>query len=225
MTDRWHTYIAGNLAAAGARTAAAYDAWRYLGPVLDRIHVRFPRGARILELGCGAGLHAALLSAWGYEVTAVDNDPAIVELARETSKEFGNPFEAVVGDATDLPDDLTGRFDLVFSLGLMEHFDRAETVRLLREQSRVARHVMAVVPSRYTRYAGQITDERIYPLRGWRSMFREAGLRIDESLVFTEPPTRTARAVRLALPAAAYRVVQRELTYGMSICVFGSASG
>ncbi|HEV7898104.1 MAG TPA: class I SAM-dependent methyltransferase [Planosporangium sp.] len=213
-----------NLDAANERIAASYDAWRYLGPVLDRIHTRFKPGMRILELGCGAGLHAALLSAWGYEVTAVDNDERIVKLAAETAQAFGSRFEAVLADATQLPDEWSTQFDLVFSLGLMEHFDRDVTVRLLREQARVARHVMVVVPSRYTRYVGiGITDERIYTIHGWRSIFRDAGLTIDDSLVFTEPPTKLARMARLALPAAIYKTLQRELTYGMSISLFGSS--
>ncbi|GAA1809656.1 class I SAM-dependent methyltransferase [Planosporangium flavigriseum] len=222
MTDRWHSYIVNNLEAANERIAAAYDAWQYLGPVLDRIHARYQPGARILELGCGAGLHAAVLSAWGYEVTAVDNDQRIVDLAAETAQALGSGFEATLADATQLPEEWTGKFDLVFSLGLMEHFDRDVTVQLLREQARVSRNVMVVVPSRYTRYVG-ITDERIYSIHGWRSIFRDAGLTIDESLVFAEPPTKIARVARLALPLAVYKTLQRELTYGMSICLFGKS--
>jgi hypothetical protein len=59
--------------------------------------------------------------------------------------------------------------------------------------------------------------------RRWRSIFRDAGLTIDESLVFAAPPTKVARVARLALPLAVYKTLQRELTYGMSICLFGSS--
>lgn len=223
MSDRRRAPIAEIPKVAGQRIPAAYDAWRYLGPVLDRVHTRYRPGARIAELGCGAGLYSALLSSWGYRVTAVDNDPDAVDVAAETAQVLGNPFDAVLADPTNLPRSWSGRFDLIFSLGLMDRFDRDGAVRLLRDQARVARQVMAVMPTRYTRHGGSCTtDGRIDTLRGWRSIFRDAGLRVDESLVFTEPPTRPARLTRLALPPVVYRTVQRNLTYGMSICVFGS---
>lgn len=162
MTDRWHDYIAGAIDDAGSPTAAAYRTWTYMAPVLDRIRVRLPSGSRILELGCGAGFHAVLLASWGYEVTGVDSDPRIVELASRMAAVFGQERATFqVADATSLPEAVSG-FDLAFSLGLIEHFDREVAVEMLRQQARAASRVMAVIPTRHIHYAITPSDERFY---------------------------------------------------------------
>src|SRR5512137_621210 len=51
--------------------------------VMQTIERTFPRGARLLDLGCGTGIDAAYLSARGYEVTAIDASPAMAARANE----------------------------------------------------------------------------------------------------------------------------------------------
>jgi SAM-dependent methyltransferase len=220
VTERWKRYVDGSVEDAGGRLAAAFAGWRYLTPVLDSIRRSFPPGSRILEIGCGAALHASLLASWGYEMTAGDNDEGVLQTARETVSAFGVDVRLLLLDATALPPDLGG-FDLVFSLGLMEHFERDVTVALLRRQAETARWVMAVVPTRHTRYAATITDERIYARRTWETMFAEAGLSVRESFVFGDLPTLPAAVLRRTAPMPAYRWLQRTFDYGMNVCVFG----
>jgi len=55
---------------------------RHLDPFLDRL----TPGARILELGCGAGQDAAHMAARGFSVDPTDATPAMVLLAREISR-------------------------------------------------------------------------------------------------------------------------------------------
>jgi hypothetical protein len=55
-----------------------------------------------------------------------------------------------------------GSYDLVFSLGLMEHFDREVIADLLRRQRGIAREVLTEIPSKHTVPGAAITDERIY---------------------------------------------------------------
>ncbi len=75
---------------------AAYDdfAWfydRYWGeefhglafPILERIWLeRTPEGANILDVCCGTGQLAALLTSRGYQVTGLDNSQRMIECAR-----------------------------------------------------------------------------------------------------------------------------------------------
>lgn len=53
---------------------------RHLDPFLDRL----APGARILELGCGAGQDAAHMAARGFIVDPTDATEAMVQLARQT---------------------------------------------------------------------------------------------------------------------------------------------
>lgn len=76
-------------------------------------------------------------------------------------------------------------------------------------------------PTRYTRYAGLVTDERLHRRKQVDAFVRRAGLRVRESFVYGEVPTRAARNLERLLPGALYRQVQRIWTYGMGICSVG----
>ena len=81
-----------------AREAAAVDAL---------IRERVPDAREVLELGCGPGLHAALLARRGYRVTGVDRSAAMLAQARPArgvtllrgdlrTARLGRTFDAVV---------------------------------------------------------------------------------------------------------------------------------
>ena len=72
-------------------------------------------GARILELGSGAGRVAMDLVARGHAVTGVDSEPALLDVARENASSLAEDARArlrfVQGDMTSF--DLSARFDRV----------------------------------------------------------------------------------------------------------------
>ncbi|MEX0989842.1 MAG: class I SAM-dependent methyltransferase [Actinomycetota bacterium] len=207
MTDRWHEYVSGGLSAEGDPLAAAYRSWTYLRPLLIRMRRALPQGGRVLELGCGAGLVSALFASWGHHVTAVDNDEDIVRTARETTRRLGQSIDVVLADALNPPGYLRG-FDLVFSLGLVEHFDRDVTVEMLRRQRDMANTVVPVIPTRHTRHADGISDERIYSLREFRDLLRDASLETSQVFAFGDVPSLPARAMRNSLPPRLYQMLQ-----------------
>ncbi|MEA2423028.1 MAG: hypothetical protein QOF55_2127 [Thermoleophilaceae bacterium] len=106
-------------------TTAAYDA---LAPFYDRYMHGQPftrwlahlerialghglRGSRLLDVACGTGQSFLPMVERGYEVTACDISPAMVDLAQAAA---GNDADVFVADARDLP--TVGRFDLVTCL-------------------------------------------------------------------------------------------------------------
>jgi SAM-dependent methyltransferase len=67
----------GSSNGASPETTSTYGAW------LDELAVRIPPGARVLDLGCGAGVPAALdLMQRGFNVTGVDISEVQVERAQ-----------------------------------------------------------------------------------------------------------------------------------------------
>lgn len=79
-------------------------------PILDRIWLpRVPPSARILDVCCGTGFLARLLSRRNYAVTGIDASPAMIAHARETAPD--NEFH--VADASDFQ--LPGSFDAAVS--------------------------------------------------------------------------------------------------------------
>jgi SAM-dependent methyltransferase len=127
--------------------AAVYDTMTrlLLGPFVERIAADVaaaaPRGARVLEVGCGPGhLSIRLARHHGFDVTALDLDPAMVARARANAdrpehRDRRRP-SFLVADAAALafPD---GSFDLVVSTLSMHHW--ADPAAGLAEIGRVLR--------------------------------------------------------------------------------------
>jgi 2-polyprenyl-3-methyl-5-hydroxy-6-metoxy-1,4-benzoquinol methylase len=89
--------------------------------------VELPPGARVLEVGCGAGFAARYLHGRFSHYLGIDHSAALISIAREVNgRDPAVRFEA--GDALDLQGD--ERFDLVLMVGVLHHVPEAE--RLVR---------------------------------------------------------------------------------------------
>jgi 2-polyprenyl-3-methyl-5-hydroxy-6-metoxy-1,4-benzoquinol methylase len=94
------------------------------------------RGARVLEIGCGMGLHTSLMAGAGAEVEAIDLSPTSIEATRKRLELLGLSARVQQADAERLPfADRT--FDLVWSWGVIHH--SARTTRIVREIGRVTK--------------------------------------------------------------------------------------
>ena len=223
MTERWRSYIARGVEAAGSGLAFATEQWMALFPVYLAIRRALPAGGRVLDVGCGAGAFTALLAHRGFEAVGIDEDPDVVSCAREMAGDLRAPIRIERAAADDLSV-FYDQFDLVYSLGVVEHFEPSVTIDLMREQARCAPLVLAAVPTRFTRYAGSLSDERLYTRRRFTELVAQSGLRVRESFVYGEVPTRTARNLERALPGAVYRRLKHACSYGMGICCVGERS-
>lgn len=101
-----------------------------------------PRGARILDAGCGTGRVGGELGNRGHAVTGVDVDPTLIHHAKQDYPES----TWVVGDLAsgDIP---SGPFDIVFTAGnVLTFLDPAERpvalAALAREVAEDGRMVM-----------------------------------------------------------------------------------
>jgi SAM-dependent methyltransferase len=86
-----------------------YELW--LGNLLPELQRLGLKGNRLLDVACGTGKSFIPMLNRGWEVTASDISPAMVELARA---KVGDAVDLSVADMRDLPD--FGQFDLVWCL-------------------------------------------------------------------------------------------------------------
>jgi SAM-dependent methyltransferase len=78
---------------------------------------------RFIDIGCGLGQWLIYFhETFGYDVTGVDNSPAACEQARRNLHLASVPGEIICGDVMSAPLE-PGSFDVVYSGGLIEHFD------------------------------------------------------------------------------------------------------
>lgn len=108
-------------------------------------------GARVLEVGCGSSEWLPQLAlATGCMVVGVDIEPFAAELASANLHGAGVGGRILCRDAFDLEQnaELKGRFDLVYSMGVMEHFrDVVERLAVIREYLRKGGRILTTVPN------------------------------------------------------------------------------
>jgi 2-polyprenyl-3-methyl-5-hydroxy-6-metoxy-1,4-benzoquinol methylase len=134
-------------------------------------------GQRVLEVGCGMGLHTELMAGAGAEVTAIDISPTSVAAtkARLALKDIAADVREADAETIEFED----QFDFIWSWGVIHHSSR--TGRVLRNLHRALRpggelrfmvysldgmQAYAVIASRYLLgfWRGRSLDELL-----WRS--------------------------------------------------------
>lgn len=95
----------------------------------ERLH-----GARVLEIGCGMGLHTELMTRAGARVTAIDLSPTSVMSTTRRLALKGLSAKVIEADAEELAFDANS-FDFVWSWGVIHH--SARTGRIVRQIARV----------------------------------------------------------------------------------------
>jgi SAM-dependent methyltransferase len=82
------------------------------------------RAASLIELGCGGSVYLPYFALrYGLAVAGLDYSDQGCARARAILDAHGAAGEIVEGDLFSPPEALRGRFDIVFSMGLLEHFD------------------------------------------------------------------------------------------------------
>lgn len=220
MTERWQEYFDSHGAFESDWLKTAVGHWGFHETLYGMIQRHCPSPARLLDIGSGPGWSDLFLAACGYEVTGVDNEPRLVTLARDQASRLGVSANFEEGDAFDLSP-FHDRFDLVFSCGVLEHFDREVTVQLLREQAKCASKVLIQIPTHYTAYTGEITDERIYTVNELRHIVEDAGMRVIASFGYGDVTVTSPQIwARRLLPRAIWRLLQNR-GFAYSIAVIG----
>jgi 2-polyprenyl-3-methyl-5-hydroxy-6-metoxy-1,4-benzoquinol methylase len=123
-------------------------------------------GARVLEVGCGAGLVAIELARAGYDVDCIDSSSAMVELAAAEAKEadMSGRLRVDVGDVHSLGFDASS-FDLVIALGVVPFLSAPG--QALAEMARVTRPGGSVLFTSDNKYRlNSLLDPRFVPFPG-----------------------------------------------------------
>ena len=132
--------------------------------LLINLHINNPN---ILELGAGTGHDSAwLLKKFGGKATLIDNCDYIVS---KSNKYFSRKKLNVTYLKSNIEDvKFKNRYDLVFSIGLIEHYYNKELYKIFKkhmEASKKNGYVMVFVPNRtsiYKFYRKLLTSLRLW---------------------------------------------------------------
>jgi ubiquinone/menaquinone biosynthesis C-methylase UbiE len=123
---------------------------RYVCNYIDTIGLK--RGARVLDLGCGAGFTSLQLLQRGCIVTGIDISEKMLDVARKNCSHFGPERNITfhLGNAEQLYLQ-DASFDAVIALGLLEYTERDG--RALHEMTRILKlggYLILSVPNRFS---------------------------------------------------------------------------
>ena len=186
-----------------------------------RAFAGLPAGSRLLEIGAGRSRWLPYFARqFGFWVTGLDYSQEGCEQARAILDRAGEAGEVVCADLFAPPADMLGRFDLVVSFGVVEHFaDTAGGVAACARLLAPGGHMITTVPNMRGAPGAlqRLLDPAIYRIhvtlrpRDLRAAHASAGLDVLECgylmpanlrVVVVNPKRRGRRPLRRALAAA-----------------------
>lgn len=125
----------------------------------------------ILEAGCGTGVISTYLANKGFIVTSVDNEQDMLNIARKISKIYNKNPVFIKQDINKL-NYPRNHFGVVFSHGVLEHFNDDQIVFLLKQQLKISHTLIFSIPTNYLdekkdRYYG---NERFLNRTKWEDL-------------------------------------------------------
>lgn len=101
----------------------------------------------ILEIGCGSGETILQLARQKRICTAIDYSQSSIDLLNIAAKKLNISVSSMLYDARQKLPFGKKDFDIVFQAGLLEHFNRAERVSLLKLWRPVCKKMISLIPN------------------------------------------------------------------------------
>ena len=179
-----------------------------LGYVAARVPLA---GARVLDVGCGAGLLSEAMAGEGARVTALDLSPELVEVAKLHLLESGRQVDYRLQSVEALAAEMPGAFDAITCMEMLEHVpDPASVLQacatLLKPGGRLLLSTLNRTPAAFAlaivgaEYVARLLPRGTHDYKSFirpselASWLREAGLAIEDvSGLAYDPIRRTAR--------------------------------
>ena len=157
---------------------------------------QWPKGARVLELGCGAGALTYELSRAGFDCTAVEHSPAAAAIAADINR---GPNAA---DIRTEAEDWNAAFDYLVALEVLEHIeDDHAALASWRQWLRPGGQMLLSVPAHPSRWnaadewAGHV---RRYRRQQLRDVLEGAGMRVEAIECYGFPLANVLEPIRAA---------------------------
>jgi ubiquinone/menaquinone biosynthesis C-methylase UbiE len=119
------------------RVAGIYD--RLFEPLNRRLRLlgvrMYPpeQGMKVLDIGCGTGVHLDIYRRSGCELYGIDNSPSMLGIAKSR---LGEDADLRLGDATNMPY-ASNTFDLIVCMLVLHEMDQMTRLSVIAEMKRV----------------------------------------------------------------------------------------
>jgi 2-polyprenyl-3-methyl-5-hydroxy-6-metoxy-1,4-benzoquinol methylase len=122
---------------------------RRFASAFDAVLSELPPSSSVLEIGCANSIWLPYIAGrFDFRVVGIDYSELGCEQTRAMYKAAGINAEVLCSDAFSPLPELVGRFDVVFSMGVVEHFDdTATTLRAFAAYAQPGGTLLTVVPN------------------------------------------------------------------------------
>jgi SAM-dependent methyltransferase len=148
-SKEWENYKVPDPDSIPLRTAANYLQWSYHELFTELFNDKSPEGLSILEIGCGNSAWLPYFNRyWKMEVTGIDYSEVGCKKAEFIMQKASATGKVILADMFDPPEELKGKFDIVCSFGVIEHFK--DTTKALMAASAFVRpggYLLTTVPN------------------------------------------------------------------------------
>ena len=177
---------------------------------LIKILKKVSLNGKILEIGSGTGIVCSKLANDGYDVSGIDVNKQIINLAQKLEKEyFGENKVKYIQKSMFELDFPRKSFDLCYSVGVLEHFKDEEIIYTLQQQLTISKRVIIVIPTKWFDDDETLHgDDRFLKLRYWRELINKSnGIIIKEySYPFKQKYYQRIKNIRKIFRPKAYRI-------------------
>lgn len=181
-----------------------------LGYVAERVALR---GARVLDVGCGAGLLSEALASAGADVTALDLAPELIKVAKLHRLETGVQVDYREQSVESLAEQAPASFDAITCMEMLEHVpDPGSIIRacatLLKPGGRLFLSTLNRTPAAFAlavvgaEYVARLLPKGTHQYRDFikpselAAWLRAAGLQLEDvSGLMYEPWRNAARVI------------------------------
>lgn len=133
---------------------------------------------KIIEAGCGSGVLSIALCKDGYDVIAIDNNKKILKLVKDINKSItSKKVNVLYADIFEIDKVLNNEnIDVIFSVGVFEHFSNVEIIALLKRQLKISKYVFLAIPTKYFNDDEALYgNERFLNYKTWRRFINQSG--------------------------------------------------
>lgn len=119
----------------------------------------------------------------GFDVVCTDLNEKVLDIAKQNANSFNAEIDFVKVDMFDISSRFKYKeFDIVYSQGVLEHFEDEDIIKAIRAQNDIAKYVLIDVPSYFARnYPNLVGDERLMTFWAWKRIIKKTGLTIRYS--------------------------------------------
>ena len=113
------------------KECVSYRGWEHTIRLIVKSGLTFDK-LNVAEVGCGSGTFSLTLAILGAQVTLIDFNKNILEKAKILYELYGCKAKTIEADCLQAPtEDLMGKYDIVISGGLAEHFKGSDRKKII----------------------------------------------------------------------------------------------